>query len=201
MLPPGPYNPKEHEEKIYQLWEKSGYFNPDKNETGKSYSIVLPPPNVTGTLHVGHALMLVIEDILIRYHRMKGFKTLWLPGTDHAAIATQSKVEKIIYDKEGKSRYDLGREEFLKRIEKFAQDSHDTIVHQTKSMGASLDWSREAYTLDQARNRAVNTAFKIMYNDGLIYQGDRVVNWDPKGQTTISDDEVIYKEKIGRAHV
>jgi len=195
MLPPGPYNPKEHEEKIYQLWEKSGYFNPDKNETGKSYSIVLPPPNVTGTLHVGHALMLVIEDILIRYHRMKGFKTLWLPGTDHAAIATQSKVEKIIYDKEGKSRYDLGREEFLKRIEKFAQDSHDTIVHQTKSMGASLDWSREAYTLDQARNRAVNTAFKIMYNDGLIYQGDRVVNWDPKGQTTISDDEVIYKER------
>lgn len=195
MLPQGPYKPQDHEEKIYQLWEQSGFFAPSGDKNKKPYSIVLPPPNVTGTLHIGHALMLAIEDILIRYHRMQGFKTLWLPGTDHAAIATQSKVEKKIYKEEGKSRHDFSREEFLKRVEQFAKESHDTIVNQTKRMGASLDWSREAYTLDEARNRAVNTAFKTMYEDGLIYQGDRVINWDPKGQTTISDDEVIHVER------
>ncbi len=195
MLKEGPYNPQDHEEKIYQLWEQGGFFTPSIDQDKKSYSIVLPPPNVTGTLHIGHALMLAIEDILIRYHRMQGLRTLWLPGTDHAAIATQSKVEKKIYKEEGKSRYDLGREDFLKRVEKFAQESHDTIVQQTKRMGASLDWSREAYTLDEARNRAVNMAFKTMHDDGLIYQGDRVINWDPKGQTTISDDEVVHVER------
>ena len=199
-----PYEPKNTETKIYKLWEESGFFNPDMcikkgitDKNAKPFSIVLPPPNVTGNLHTGHALMLVIEDIMIRHKRMQGYRTLWLPGTDHAAIATQSKVEKIL-EKEGVRKNDLGREEFLKRVEKFAQDSHDTIVNQCKTMGASLDWSRETFTLDEKRNLAVRTAFKKMYEDGLIYRGHRIVNWDPKGQTVISDDETIYEEKKGK---
>jgi len=196
-----PYNPQSTEDRIYKLWEESGFFNPDvciqKGVTDKNaqpFSIMLPPPNVTGTLHIGHASMLVIEDIMVRFARMQGKRTLWLPGTDHAAIATQSKVEKIL-EKEGIRKNDLGREEFLKRVEKFAQESHDTIINQSKKMGASLDWSREAYTLDEKRNFAVRTAFKKMYDDGLIYRGHRIVNWDPKGQTVISDDEIVYKKK------
>lgn len=199
-----PYDPKATEERIYKLWEDSGFFNPDvciekgiTKTDAEKFSIVLPPPNVTGNLHTGHALMLVIEDIMVRHARMQGKKTLWLPGTDHAAIATQSKVEKLL-EKEGIRKNDLGREEFLKRVEKFAQDSHDTIVNQAKIMGASLDWSREAFTLDEARNLAVKTAFKTMYDDGLIYRGHRIVNWDPKGQTVISDDELVYEEKKGK---
>jgi len=189
------------EPEIYKAWEKSGFFNPDNlvkggvvKKNAPKYSMVLPPPNVTGILHIGHAIVLTIEDIMTRFARMKGKRTLWLPGSDHAAIATQSKVEKILYKEEGKSRYDLGREKFLKRVEKYASESHATITEQTKRMGASLDWSREAYTLDDERNFAVRTTFKRMYEDGLIYRGYRVVNWDPKGQTTISDDEVVYKK-------
>ncbi|HBM45592.1 MAG: valyl-tRNA synthetase [Parcubacteria group bacterium GW2011_GWF2_38_76] len=197
-----PYEPNNTESKIYKVWEESGLFNPDvciKNGVTKAdapvFSMVLPPPNVTGTLHMGHALMLTIEDIMVRFNRMRGKRTLWVPGTDHAAIATQSKVEKIIYKEEGKNRHDLGREEFLNRVKKFAQDSHDTIVNQMKTMGVSVDWSREAYTLDEKRNLAVKTAFKKMYDEGLIYRGHRIVNWDPKGQTTVSDDEVVYEER------
>jgi len=196
------YDPKQYEDKIYRLWEKSGYFAPEAHQPWvdnpakrEAWSMVLPPPNVTGTLHTGHAVMLAIEDILARYHRMTGKKTLWLPGTDHAAIATQSKVGDELYKKEGKTRHDLGREEFLARVQAFAQESHDTIVKQVKKMGASLDWTREAYTLDDKRSLAVRTAFKKMYDDGLIYRGSKVVNWDPKGQTTVSDDEVEYKER------
>lgn len=199
---PKAYEPKNYEDEIYKKWEESGLFNPDvcvKKGVSKAkadyFSIVLPPPNVTGTLHMGHAAMLAIEDVMVRYHRMKGDRTLWVPGTDHAAIATQSKVEKLVMEKEGKTKYDLGREEFLKRVEKFAQESHDTIVNQCKKMGASLDWSREAYTLDEKRNLAVRTVFKKMYDDGLIYRGHRIVNWDPKGQTVISDDELVYEER------
>ena len=196
-----PYDPKATEEKILKLWDESGFFNPDvciekgiTKPDAETFSIVLPPPNVTGNLHTGHALTLILEDIMVRYARMQGKRTLWLPGTDHAAIATQSKVEKLL-EKEGVRKNDLGREEFLKRVEKFAQDSHDTIVSQAKRMGASLDWSREAYTLDDKRNLAVRTAFKQMYDDGLIYRGHRIVNWDPKGQTVISDDEIVYVER------
>jgi valyl-tRNA synthetase len=193
------YDHSQVENKIYQQWLDSGFFNPD-NLKGEPYTIILPPPNVTGTLHNGHALMATIEDILIRYKRMQGFKTLWLPGTDHAAIATQSKVEKILEKEEGKKKKDLGREAFLTRVEKFAKDSHDTIVNQLKSMGASLDWSREAFTLDEPRNLAVRTAFKTMHDLGLIYQGHRVINWDVKGQTTISDDEIIYQEREAKLY-
>lgn len=192
------YEAKNVEDKIYASWEKSGYFTPenlpDFDTREEAFTIVLPPPNVTGTLHMGHAVMLAIEDAVIRYQRMNGKKALWLPGTDHAAIATQTKVEKILHKEEGKTRHDIGREAFLDRVRAFAQESHDTIVGQMKKMGASVDWSREAYTLDDERNVAVRTAFKRMYDDGLIYRGYRVVNWDPVGQTTISDDELVHKE-------
>ncbi|MFA7309833.1 MAG: valine--tRNA ligase [Candidatus Paceibacterota bacterium] len=197
-----PYNSGENEPRIRELWDASGYANPDvcieKGITAadaESYSIVLPPPNVTGTLHMGHAAMLAIEDILIRYHRMRGFKTLWLPGTDSAAIATQSKVETEIYKSEKKTRHDLGRDELLKRIDAFTEESKATIINQLKMMGSSLDWSRYAYTMDEQRYAAVMEAFVRMYDAGLIYRGDRIVNWDPKLQTTVSDDEIEYVEQ------
>lgn len=201
-----PYNAKEREDALYEKWENSGFFNPDEmikasltDPDAETFSMVLPPPNVTGTLHTGHALMLVIQDIMTRYQRMLGKRTLWLPGTDHAAIATQSKVEKILA-KEKIRKHDLGREAFLERVNAFAQESHDTIVSQSKKMGASLDWTREAYTLDEARHEAVYTAFKRMYDDGLIYRKERIVNWDPKGQTTISDDEVVREDRKGKMY-
>ena len=198
---------KNLEPKIYKKWEKSGFFNPDNlvkkgivKKNAKKFSMILPPPNATGILHMGHAIVLTVEDIMTRFNRMRGKKTLWLPGTDHAAIATQSKVEKIIYKEEKKSRYDLGRDELLKRIDKFVEDSRKTITKQTKAMGATLDWSREAFTLDDKRSLAVRTAFKRMYDDGLIYRGHRIVNWDPKGQTTISDDEVVHEERDAKLY-
>ncbi len=195
------YRAQDYELSIYQRWEKEGFFNPDTcpNRSGKPYAIVMPPPNVTGTLHLGHAVMLTLEDILIRYHRMRGDKTLWLPGTDHAAIATQTKVEKIL-KAEGLTRHELGREKFLERVRQFAQQSHDTIVNQVRRMGSSCDWSREAYTLDEIRTRAVRTVFKMMYDDGLIYRGERVVNWCPRCHSTLADDEVEYKEQKAKLY-
>lgn len=197
-----PYNPGDTEKHIYSMWESSGLFNPDTciehgitKADADPFTIMLPPPNVTGTLHMGHAFGITVQDIAIRYNRMRGKKTLWLPGTDHAAIATQSKVEKEVLKKEGLSRHDLGREEMLRRVNEFAQNSHDTIVSQVRSMGASCDWSREAFTMDEDRNFAVRTMFKKMFDDGLIYRGHRIVNWDPKGQTTIADDEIVYEER------
>jgi valyl-tRNA synthetase len=190
------YNPKAVEDGIYEKWEKSGYFNPDNlPRQEKSFSIVMPPPNVTGTLHLGHAVMLVIEDILIRYHRMRGERTLWLPGTDHAAIATQTKVEKLLKEREGKTRHDFGREKFLAEVENFIASTKSTIKNQIRKMGSSCDWSREAYTLDEPRSLAVRTVFKMMHDDGLIYRGERIVNWDPALQTTVSDDEVEWVEQ------
>ncbi|MBX4206216.1 valine--tRNA ligase [Candidatus Parcubacteria bacterium] len=192
-----PYSPSETESRIYELWEKSGYFNPDKlpKRHKEPFSIVLPPPNVTGILHLGHAYEDSLQDAVIRYQRMCGKKTLWIPGADSAAIATQARVEKDIQKSEGKSRHDLGREELVRRVYEFAKSSEGTILSQIRKMGASLDWSRYAYTLDEKRNLAVFTAFKRMYDAGLIYRGHRLVNWDPKGQTTISDDEVVYQEE------
>lgn len=197
-----PYNPETTESRIYKKWEDSGFFNPDiclekgiVSEDSTYFSAVLPPPNVTGTLHLGHAFEGTLQDIAVRYHRMKGEKTLWIPGTDHAPIATESKVAKMLEKDEGKRKQDLSREEFVKKVEEFAQNSHDTIVNQIRRMGASLDWSREAFTFDEKRSVAVKTMFKKMYDDGLIYRGNRIVNWDPKGQTTISDDEIVYEER------
>lgn len=190
------FNFREREDEIYKLWERSGFFNPDNlalPKKAKKFSLVLPPPNVTGYLHIGHAVMLAIEDIMVRYHRMKGDRTLWLPGTDHAAIATQEKVERMLYEKEKKTRHDLGRKNFLKLVDEFAHESHDNIVRQIKKMGSSVDWSREAFTLDEKRSLAVRTAFKKMYDTGIIYRGHRIVNWDPRLKTTVSDDEMERK--------
>src|SRR3989344_1968472 len=150
-----PYRPSEWETEIYRRWEAGDFFSPRGD--GPVFSLVLPPPNVTGQLHLGHAAMLAIEDILVRYRRMRGARTLWLPGTDHAAIATQAKVEKELQKSEGKTKHDLGREEFLRRVSAFARESHDTIIGPIKKMGCSLDWSREAYTLDETRSRAAKT--------------------------------------------
>ncbi len=198
-----PYDPAQYEGSTYEKWEASGYFNPDRcvedgiaKEDAEPFSIVLPPPNVTGTLHMGHAAMLAVEDVLVRYHRMKGHRTLWVPGTDSAAVATQAKVEKELFKKEKKTRYDLGRDELIERIKEFAEESKITILSQLRRMGSSLDWDRYAYTLDEARYRAVMEAFVRMYDAGLIYRGARSVNWDPNMQTTISDDEIEYVEQV-----
>lgn len=192
-----PYNPQETEEAIYKRWEDSGYFNPDNlpGDRSEPYTIVLPPPNVTGTLHVGHAYEGSLQDAVIRFQRMRGKKALWVPGTDSAAIATQARVEKNIQKEEKKSRHDLGREELVQRVSDFAKNSESTILNQIRRMGASLDWSRYAYTMDEERYRAVMEAFIRMYDAGLIYRGNRIVNWDPKGQTTISDDEIVHEER------
>jgi len=195
-LPPA-YEPKDYEEGIYRRWEESGFFNPDRlpvRPDAPAYAIVMPPPNVTGTLHLGHASMLTIEDILIRFHRLLGERTLWLPGTDHAAIATQTKVEKLL-KAEGLDRRKLGREAFLKKVEEFAVASHDTMTRQIRKMGSSCDWSREAYTLDKTRSQAVRSVFKLMYDDGLIYRGERIVNWCPRCHSTLADDEVEYESR------
>jgi valyl-tRNA synthetase len=197
-----PYSSQETETRIYAEWEKSGLFNPDEcvaqgvtRADAPTFSVVLPPPNVTGVLHVGHAYEDSLQDAVVRYHRMRGDRTVWIPGTDSAAIATQARVEKNIQKEEGKSRHDLGRDELVRRVTEFAKASEGTILGQVRRMGASLDWSRYAYALDEKRNQAVATAFKRMSDAGLIYRGHRIVNWDPKGQTTISDDEIVYQEE------
>jgi len=203
------YDSSLYEDDINENWEKKGLFQPlvgpprvdesNRQDNAKSYTIAMPPPNVTGILHLGHASMLALEDIMIRYNRMKGLRTLWLPGTDHAAIATQAKVEKILKE-EGTSRHEIGKEKFLNRIHKFTQESHDTIMNQTKKMGSSCDWSREAYTLDETRSKAVRSVFKMMHDDGLIYRGERIVNWCPSCQSTLSDDEVEHKAQKAKLY-
>ncbi len=192
------YDASKVEDGIYAAWEKSGAFNPDtlpeRNQTGEPYCIVMPPPNRTGTLHMGHAAMLAIEDLLIRFHRMRGKRTLWIPGTDHAAIATQVKVEQELM-KLGMNdpRRELGREKFLEKVVEFADASAKRIRSQIRKLGSSCDWSRERYTLDDDRSRAVFEVFRLMYEDGIIERGNRIVNWDPQFQTTLSDDEVETK--------
>ncbi len=204
---PKAYNPAEHEEAIYRCWEESGFFHPETamkagviSPDAKPYTIMMPPPNATGVLHMGHALMIAWQDLLVRTARMRGYRTLWLPGTDHAAIATQARVEKDITKAEGKSRHDLGRDELLRRIDAYVAESRSTILKQLRALGASPDWSREAFTLDEPRSRAVRTIFTQLYTDGLIYRDNRVVNWDPKGQTTISDEEIVYETRTAQLY-
>lgn len=194
---PKAYDASAVEDNIYAVWEKAGAFQP---QGGKDeYCIAMPPPNRTGTLHMGHATMLAIEDLMIRFQRMRGKRTLWIPGTDHAAIATQVKVEQELIKKGIKNpRAELGREKFLEEVVKFAEQSRDTIVNQVRKMGSSCDWTQEKYTLDADRNRAVNAVFKMMFEDGIIERGYRVVNWDPQFQTTLSDDEVLTKETTAK---
>ncbi|PIR72611.1 MAG: valine--tRNA ligase [Candidatus Nealsonbacteria bacterium CG10_big_fil_rev_8_21_14_0_10_36_24] len=192
------YNPKQVEDKIYKLWLRSGFFNPDKlpKKHKKPYTIVIPPPNVTGELHIGHALNAVIQDILIRQKRMQGFKTLWLPGTDHAGIATQNVVEKKL-KKEGKTRFDLGREKFTEEIWKWKEKYGNIILEQFKKMGCSCDWSRTRFTMDEDYSQAVKEAFSHYYKKGWIYKGKRVVNWCPRCATSLSDLELEYQEEKG----
>jgi len=190
----GKFNPKDFEEKIYQNWEEKGYFKPSEDKTKTPYTIVIPPPNITGKLHMGHALDNTIQDILIRYKRMQGFNTLWVPGTDHAAIATEAKiVEKL--KKEGISKEDLGREGFLEKAWEWKKEYGGTILKQLKKLGCSCDWDRERFTMDEGLSNAVKHVFVNLYNKGLIYKGKRMINWCPYCNTSISDAEVEYEEE------
>ena len=192
------YQSQKHEEKIYRLWEKKGYFTPKIDPTKKPFVITLPPPNVTGGLHAGHA-MCATEDILARYYRMKGKPTLFLPGFDHASIAVEYLIGKQLI-REGKTKQEIGRKEFLKRAQNFAQDSRQYIRKQLKKLGFSLDWTREAYTMDKNYSQAVQKAFKHLYQRNLIYQGEYIVNWCPNCQTAISDLENEYQEEKGKLY-
>lgn len=198
MKLPKAYNPKKVENKTYNLWRKSGFFNPDKlpKRHKKPYCIVIPPPNITGELHMGHALNVTVQDILIRWKKLQGFKTLWLPGTDHAGISAQNKVEKKL-KKEGKTRFDLGKEKFIKTMWDWMDQYENIILNQFKKLGASFDWSRARFTMDKDYIRAVEAAFLHYYKKGWIYQGERVVNWCSRCQTSLSDLELEYKEKKG----
>ena len=192
------YQPRKTEKKIYQFWEKGGFFTPKIEPKKKPFTITLPPPNVTGGLHAGHA-MYTVEDIMVRYHRMKGEPTLWLPGFDHASIAVEYLVGKELA-KKGKTKKDIGRKKFLKRAREYADESRQYIRDQLKLLGFSLDWTREAYTMDEARTKAVKEAFNRLHKKGLIYQGERIINWCPKCQTAISDLENVHQEEKGNLY-
>jgi valyl-tRNA synthetase len=197
MKLPKIYEPGEYESDIYALWEKSRVFVADPHSDKPHFSIAMPPPNETGTLSIGHALFLTLQDIMARYARAQGKDVLWLPGTDHAALPVNAIIEKQLAE-EGTDKHAIGREAFLEKTRTFVSGSRDTMLNQMRAMGASCDWSRLRYTLDDALNRSVNEVFVKMYNDGLIYRGHRIVNWDPNLETTISDDEMVYKEETAR---
>jgi valyl-tRNA synthetase len=190
------FEPARREEEIYRRWEESGAFIADPDSTKPPFTISMPPPNATGFLHLGHSIMLAVEDLLIRWKRMGGFEALWVPGTDHAAIATESRVIKDL-QKEGirDPRAELGRDELVRRIAEFVRNSQSTIRSQIRAMGSSCDWSRERYTMDPQLSRCVASVFARMFRDGLIYRGQRIINWDPTLQTTISDDEIEHVER------
>lgn len=189
------YQPQDIEQSLYKNWEAKGYFKPSGQ--GEAYSIVIPPPNVTGTLHMGHGFQNTLMDALIRYHRMCGRNTLWQPGTDHAGISTQMVVERMLEREENKTRHDLGREAFLERVWAWKEESGSTICQQIRRLGASPDWSRERFTLDEGLDEAVREVFIKLYDEGLIYRGQKLVNWDPKLHTAISDLEVLNEEESG----
>ncbi|MFB6350736.1 MAG: class I tRNA ligase family protein, partial [Bradymonadaceae bacterium] len=191
------YEPLSVESDWYEYWDENGYFHADEDSDREPYTIVIPPPNVTGSLHMGHALFVTLQDLLTRWKRMEGYEALWLPGTDHAGIATQVMVERQLAE-EGKSRHDLGREKFLDRIWEWKEEKGGVILEQLKRMGASCDWERERFTLDEGLNNAVKEAFVRLYEDGLIYRDERMVDWDPEGQTVLSDLEVVNEEEIGK---
>ncbi len=193
------YEPAEYEAMIYQLWERSGAFKADPTSSKEKFSIAMPPPNETGTLSIGHSLFLTLQDILARYNRLQGKDVLWLPGTDHAALAVNAIIEKKLAA-EGTDKHEIGREEFLNKTREFVSESRGTMLGQMRAMGASADWSRLRYTLDPALTRAVSEVFVKMYNDGLIYRGNRIVNWDPNLETNVSDDEVEYREETAELY-
>ena len=190
------YDPKKVEEKWYEEWINKGYYKSSTSNDKPPFTIVIPPPNVTGSLHIGHALNNTLQDILIRYKRMKGFDALWVPGTDHAGIATQMMVEREL-EKEGTSREDLGRDAFLERVWQWKEESGGTITHQLRSLGALPNWDKERFTMDEGLSNAVRKVFVDLYDEGLIYKDKRLVNWDPKLCTAISDLEVEQREVNG----
>src|SRR5438093_1727101 len=186
------YNPQEVEGRWYQLWESRGYFRADAKSTRPRFVLVMPPPNVTGSLHMGHMLNDTVQDVIVRRKRMLGFNTLWLPGMDHAGIATQNVVEKELA-KEGLSGHDLGREKFVERVWEWKKQYGGIILKQIRRIGASCDWSRERFTFDEGLSRAVREVFVRLYDEGLIYRGKRLINWCPRCLTALSDLEVRYE--------
>jgi len=194
------YDPKEVEQKWYQYWEEKGYFHAEVDESKEPFCVVIPPPNITGQLHMGHALDNTYQDILVRWKRMQGCNTVWIPGTDHAGIATQARVEDHIRETEGKTRHDLGREEFLRRTWAWKEEYGRTILNQLKRLGASLDWQRERFTMDEGCSRAVREVFVRLFEKGWIYQGNYSVNWCPVCSTTLSDIEVEHEESAGKLY-
>ncbi|MEE1357945.1 MAG: class I tRNA ligase family protein, partial [Clostridia bacterium] len=190
------YSPASFEERIYNEWCEKKYFTPTIDKTKPAYSIVIPPPNITGQLHMGHALDNTLQDILIRYKRMSGCCTLWLPGTDHASIATEAKIVEAM-KKEGLTKEDLGREKFLERAWEWKKQYGGRIISQLKKLGSSCDWSRERFTLDEGCSEAVKEVFVGLYEKGLIYRGERIINWCPHCLTSISDAEVEYEDQAG----
>ena len=195
LMPPA-YDPKDLEARWYDFWEKSGYFTASQTSDKPSFSMVIPPPNVTGSLHMGHALNHTLQDLIARFKRMNGFNVLWLPGTDHAGIATQNVVERELR-KEGKTRYDLGREAFIQRTWEWKEKYGATITQQIRKMGASCDWTRERFTMDEGLSKAVQRVFITLYNEKLIYQDYYLINWCPRCQTALSDIEVEHKPVQG----
>ena len=193
---PKVYDPKEVEQSIYQMWVDNGYFHTERDPEKKPFTIVMPPPNVTGQLHMGHAMDASLQDVLIRYKRMQGYAALWVPGVDHAGIATQIKVEEELR-KEGVTRYDLGREKFLEKVWDWKHKYGNRIVEQQKKLGASCDWDRHAFTMDETCSKAVRKVFVELYQKGLIYKGSRIINWCPHCTTALSDAEVEYVDKPG----
>ncbi|MDI6760738.1 MAG: class I tRNA ligase family protein, partial [Candidatus Brocadiaceae bacterium] len=193
---PTKYNPGEVEDRWYKLWEGKGYFHSEPDPQGKSFTIVIPPPNITGVLHMGHALNSILQDVLIRWRRMQGYNTLWMPGTDHAGIATQNVVERELLQK-GLRRQDLGREKFVETVWKWREEYGSTIIKQLKKIGSSCDWQRERFTMDQGLSRAVREAFVRLWQKGLIYKGKYIINWCPRCQTALADDEVDHETHEG----
>ena len=191
------FDPHAIEAKWYPLWEARGYFKPSMKAGAPAFCIQLPPPNVTGSLHMGHAFQQTLMDVMVRYHRMRGDNTLWQVGTDHAGIATQIIVEQQL-KAEGKSRHDLGREKFVERVWTWKEESGSTITRQMRRMGASADWTRERFTMDEGLSAAVRKTFIRLHDDGLIYRGKRLVHWDPKLGTAVSDLEVENEEVTGK---
>ncbi len=190
------YAPKEFEERIYKNWEEKGYFCAERDPDKKPYTIVMPPPNITGQLHMGHALDCTLQDILIRWRRMQGYSALWLPGTDHAALATEAKIVSTMKE-EGVTKQQLGREGFLKRAWEWNDKYGSRIKDQQRKMGSSCDWSRDRFTMDEGCSKAVQKVFIDLYNKGLIYHGERIINWCPNCKTSISDIETEYEEQEG----
>ncbi|NND72229.1 MAG: class I tRNA ligase family protein [Rhodothermales bacterium] len=194
---PSAYSPQDIESKWYDYWEDNGFFNSSVNPSKKPHTIMMPPPNVTGRLHMGHALQSTIQDILTRMRRMQGYESLWMPGMDHAGIATQNVVEKALKKSDRVTRHDIGREAFIDRVWKWKEEYGGIIVDQSKKLGVSCDWDRQRFTMDEGLTRAVQEAFVGLYNDNLIYRGNYLVNWCPVDQTALSDEEVDNVERDG----